>query len=287
MYKLIDRLFSSVIRLLTLVSVTILFFIIVFILRESLVVFTEVPIWGFLTGKSWRPMSSTPVFSIYPMILATLYTSFVAISIALPIGVGCAIFITFFVKETYREVIKSIINILAGIPSVIYGLIGLLVIVKFFEKIFSMAAGESVLAGGILLAIMVLPYVINTCSESMIKLKEKYMTSSQALGVSKHYMISHLILPASGKAILASTVLALGRAMGETMAVMMVIGNAPIMPRLLGKAQTIPSLIALEMGAAYVGSLHYHALYAAGFVLMLLLLVINIVLYYIRKSISF
>ncbi|MCC5909187.1 MAG: phosphate ABC transporter permease subunit PstC [Clostridiaceae bacterium] len=287
MYKIIEKIFSPIIRLLALCSVLILFLIIAFILKESLVIFKEVPILQFLLGRSWRPVSNTPTFSILPIILASMYVSVTAIVIALPIGIGCAMFISFFIGDVSREVLKSIINILAGIPSVVYGLIGLLVIVKYFEVRFSLVAGESVLAGGILLAIMILPYIINTCSESMIEIKKKYMATSDVLGVSKLYMISHLVLPAVSKAIIASTVLALGRAMGETMAVMMVIGNAPIMPKLLGKAQTIPSLIALEMGAAYVGSLHYHGLFAAGFVLMILLLLINIILYYIRRNISY
>lgn len=118
----------------------------------------------------------------------------------------------------------------------------------------------------------------------MEKVYKEYHQYSSALGVSKSYMIRKIILPESRKSILASIVLALGRGMGETMAVMMVIGNSPIMPKLLKKCQTIPSLIALEMGMAEVGSLHYHALFASGFVLMLILLGINTVLYFIKKS---
>src|SRR5699024_9983822 len=139
---------------------------------------------------------------------------------------------------------RSIIDILAGVPSVVYGFIGLLVLVKFFEIRYSFPSGESVLAGGILLSIMMLPFVISTCEESMKRIYETYLPSSNAIGVSKSYMIRKLILPNSKRSILASAVLALGRGMGETMAVMMVIGNSPIMPKLLGRAQTIPSLIA-------------------------------------------
>ena len=160
-----------------------------------------------------------------------------------------------------------------------------MVVIKFFETKFLFAAGESVLAGGIILSIMMLPFIISTCEESMEKIYNEYSTYSNALGTSKSYMIRKVILPNSKRSILASTVLALSRGMGETMAVMMVIGNAPIMPKLLGKCQTIPSLIALEMGMAEVGSLHYHGLYAAGFVLMMILLIINILLYIIKRKI--
>ena len=183
-----------------------------------------------------------------------------------------------------KRVIRSIVDILAGIPSVIYGFIGLLVLVKFLEIKFEFPTGESVLAGGIVLSIMMLPFIISTCEESMEKVYAEYSGYSNALGVSKSYMIRKIVLPNSKRSILASIVLALGRGMGETMAVMMVIGNAPIMPKLLGKCQTIPSLIALEMGMAEVGSLHYHGLYASGFILMMILLIINIILYIIKRK---
>ena len=166
----------------------------------------------------------------------------------------------------------------------IYGFIGLLVLVKFLEIKFEFPTGESVLAGGIVLSIMMLPFIISTCEESMEKVYAEYSGYSNALGVSKSYMIRKIVLPNSKRSILASIVLALVRGMGETMAVMMVIGNAPIMPKMLGKCQTIPSLIALEMGMAEVGSLHYHGLYASGFVLMMILLIINIILYIIKRK---
>ena len=160
---------------------------------------------------------------------------------------------------------------------------GLVIIVKFFEKL-GRASGESVLSGGILLSIMILPFMIDTCEETMSNIKKRYENSSKALGVSKWYMVSELILPASIKSIFIALILALGRALGETMAVMMVIGNAPIFPHLLGKAQTISSLIALEMGMVEVGGLHYNALFASGLVLMIMILAINIFINFFRKK---
>ncbi|MGI5999046.1 MAG: PstC family ABC transporter permease, partial [Lutispora sp.] len=203
-----------------------------------------------------------------------------------PIGVGRALLLSGYVKERPRLIIRGLIDIIAGIPSVIFGFIGLMVLVKFFEKFFDFPSGESVLAGGILLAVMVLPYIISTCDETMDKLYRKHSPAAQAMGISKIYILRTIVLPQSLRGIVAATVLAFGRAMGETMAVMMVIGNAPIMPRLLGKCQTIPSLIALEMGMAEVGSLHYHALFAAGFVLIVILLMINVALYYVKRSLN-
>ncbi|MCQ1529653.1 phosphate ABC transporter permease subunit PstC [Lutispora saccharofermentans] len=286
MWEVLDRLFEKSIKLLAFISLLLLSFIILFIFKESLIFFRAVPILKFITRNTWNPLAAPENLSILNIILGTLYVSIVAIIIALPIGVGSSLLLSGYVKEKPRLILRGLIDVMAGVPSVIYGFIGLLVLVKFFERVFDFSSGESVLAGGILLSIMVLPYIISTCDETMGKMYEKYSIAAKALGISKGYIIRTIVLSQSIKGITAAAVLALGRAMGETMAVMMVIGNAPIMPKLLGKCQTIPSLIALEMGMAEVGSLHYHALFAAGFVLMAILLIINIALFYIKRSMS-
>jgi phosphate transport system permease protein len=278
-----EKIFKFIMKFLTLFSMLLLAFIVIFIFKESIVFFKEVPILKFISGKTWNPLGSPDDLSILPIILGTAYVSFVGIIIALPIGVGSAVVLSSYTGDKMKRFIRGIVDVLAGIPSVVYGFIGLLVLVKFFEVKFSFSSGESVLAGGIILSIMMLPYIISTCDESMEKVYKEYAQYSNALGVSKSYMIRKIVIPESRRSILASIVLALGRGMGETMAVMMVIGNAPIMPKLLKKCQTIPSLIALEMGMAEVGSLHYHSLFAAGFILMLILFIINIFLYFIKK----
>lgn len=285
MYKLIDKIFDAVVKLLTLFSLLILVFIIIFILKESIVFFKEVSILKFITGRKWNPLKSPTDLSILNIILGTLYVSFVAIIIALPIGVGAGLLLSIYTSGKWKVITRGIIDILAGVPSVVYGFIGLLVIVKFFEAVLDFPTGESVLAGGILLSVMILPYIISTCSETMDNIYKENLISSEALGTSKIYMARKIVLPESKKGIIAAVILALGRAMGETMAVMMVIGNTPIPPKLLRRAQTIPSLIALEMGMVEVGSLHYHALFASGLVLMVMLLIINIIFYYIKKGI--
>lgn len=273
-------------KLLTLFSMLLLAFIVIFIFKESFAFFKEVSIFKFITGKTWNPLGSPDKLSIFPIILGTIYVSFIGILIALPIGVGSAVVLSSYTDENMKRIIRGIVDVLAGIPSVVYGFIGLLVLVKFFEVKFSFASGESVLAGGIILSIMMLPYIISTCEETIEKVYRQYAQYSNALGVSKSYMLRKMVIPESRRSILASIVLALGRGMRETMAVMMVIGNAPIMPKLFRKCQTIPSLIALEMGMAEVGSLHYHSLFASGFILMLMLFMINIFLYFIKKRMN-
>lgn len=280
-----ERFFSISVKFIAFIAVSLLTLILIFILKESMGVFNKVSLLSFIFGTEWQPLDSNKA-GIMPFILATLYVSFIAVLIAIPVGIGFSVFMSILVNERLRGVLRAFVNMLAGIPSVIYGFIGLSVIVKFFEKHFSFSTGESIFCAAILLSIMILPYIVSACDETMSGAYEKYEIHSKALGVSKWYMISNLILPVCKTSILCSAILATARAMGETMAVMMVIGNSPIMPTLFGKGETIPALIALEMGSAQIGSLHYHGLFAAGFVLMLLILIINIVLYNISRRIK-
>lgn len=282
-WKKSDKIFLYLTGAITFISFVLLSFIIFFIFKESLPLFKEMNLSDFIFGKRWRPYSANPSMGIFNIILATVYVAFMGTVIALPAAVGCSIFLSCVLSEKIKNIIKPYIDILAGVPSVIYGFMGLVIIVKFFEKL-GRASGESVLSGGILLAVMVLPFMIDTCEETMSAVKKKYEKSSKALGVSKWYMVSELILPVSAKSIFIALVLAVGRALGETMAVMMVIGNAPVFPHLLGKSQTISSLIALEMGMVEIGSLHYNALFASGLVLMIIILAVNIFVNFFRKK---
>lgn len=279
-----DKIFNFIVKIIAILSLSIIALIVFFIFKESIKLFQNYSFFNFIFGKKWKPLGESPTLGIFPMILSTIYISFLALLIAFPVSIGAALFISFFAKKKYKNIIHSFIAILAGIPSVVYGFIGLLVVVKFMETKFNRTSGESLLVGAFVLAIMIIPYIVSSCEESFTKIYNKYGHSSEALGVEKDYMIWHLILPSAKRSILAGAALSLGRAMGETMAVMMVIGNAPMMPTLLGKVETIPSLIALEIGSAEIGSLHYYGLYASGFILMVILIIINIVFQRIKNS---
>ena len=238
-------------------TVLVLAFVIYFIVKEALPTFQEVSVTDFLFGQRWMPIAYTGEvsFGIFNFIMATLYVSFLALAMAILVGIGAAIFLSCVASERMRGILYPFVDLLAGIPT-----------------------GSCVLAAGILLAIMLLPFLVSSCSETMLKVKEEYLPCAEAMGISKWYAIATIVLPASWKNIMMSMILAIGRAMGETMAVMMVIGNANLFPHLLGKSESIASVIALEMGTAVVGSTHYHALYAAGMVLMILLFAINMII---------
>ena len=255
--------------------------VIIFIIKEALPLFQNLTIKEFIMGDRWRPISAKPGMGIFNIIVGTIYVGIVGVVIALPFGIGVSIFLSCITSLKIRKFFKSAIDLLAGIPSVIYGFMGLIIVVKIFEN-FGRSSGESVLAGGIVLAIMLLPFMVSVLEETMTKLINKYEKESISLGVSKQYLVSELVLPLSIKSLVVALVLSFARALGETMAVMMVIGNAPIFPKLLGKTQTISSLIALEMGMVEVGSLHYSALFASAVVLMLILIIINIIIDYFR-----
>ena len=282
-----EIIFSIFIKLISFLCIMVLAFIIFFIVKESIPILKHTGIYDFVFGKVWRPLAFgvSESYGIFYIILATIYTAFLATFISLFIGIGFSIFLVFIANDFLRSFSLSLMDLIVAVPSVVYGFIGLVIIVKFFEHlpILNMSAGESVLAASILLSFMILPFIISTITESMMILKKNYNDVSISLGIDKWYMVSELILPNSKNAVLVGFILAISRALGETMAVMMVIGNSLVFPTLLGKAETIASLIALEIGMSEVRSLHYSALFASGAILMLTLSIINIAVHFLRK----
>lgn len=286
MRKITNTAFKILLCMFTGVTLAALAFVIIFIVKEALPTFSEVSLREFLFTSEWMPVEgigSGARFGIFNFIAATVYVSFLAMLIAVVAGLGASLYLSCVATDRIRGLLYPFIDLLAGIPSVVYGFIGLTVIVKFFLKA-GVHTGSCILAAAILLAVMLLPYLVSSCSETLLKNKEAYIRASDALGIDKWYSVSAVILPASWKNILTAMILAIGRAMGETMAVMMVIGNANLFPTLLGKGESIAAVIALEMGTAVNGSTHFHALYAAGLVLIVLLFIINVGINLVRRK---
>lgn len=241
---------------------------------ESVPAFTELGMSMFRPQEPWRPIGDHPTYGLMPMIAGTLYVSGLAVLFALVFGVCCAIFLNFYVPKKLAKLLLSFIELVAGIPSVIFGFIGLTVLVKWFAEHLEMAAGQSVLAAAIVLGIMLLPFVVAACSESIDHARRTYELPALALGFSKEMIIARIIFTAIWRGLVAAAMMAFGRGLGETMAVMMVIGNSPIFPTLLGRGQTLPALTALEMGSIEYGSTHLSVLYAANVVLLIILFAI-------------
>ena len=232
----------------------------------------------FFGGREWMPTATpAPQFGVLPLILGTLWVSFFAILIALPLGLGVAIYLSELASERMRKILKPTIELLAGIPSVVYGFFGLVVLVPLIQKVFHLPVGETALAGSVVLAIMALPTIITVAEDAMRNTPRAMREASLALGASQWQTIYKVIIPYAGSGISAAVVLGIGRAIGETMAVLMVTGNAAVMPRsLFEPVRTIPATIAAELGEAPAGGAHYEALFMLGCILFIITMIISV-----------
>jgi len=239
----------------------------------------------FLFGKLWFPTAHpVAVFGALPLLLGTFWVSIFAILFALPLGLATAIYIAEVANPVVRNILKPVIELLAGIPSVVYGFFGLVVVVPFIQSAFNLPVGETAFAGSIILGIMALPTII-TISEDAIRTTPRSMKeASLALGANHWQTIFRVILPYSSSGITAGAILGIGRAIGETMAVLMVTGNAAVMPHtLLEPVRTIPATIAAELGEAPQGGLHYESLFILGCVLFLITMLVNLAVEFISR----
>ena len=237
----------------------------------------NIPAKDVLLGNEWFPTATpSPIFGILPLISGTLWVSFFAILIALPFGLAISIYLAEVANEKTRKFLKPIIELLNGIPSVVYGFFGLAVIVPFLQQTFNLPVGESGLAGSLVLAIMALPTIITVAEDAMRSCPRNMREASLALGATQWQTIYKVVIPFSISGITSGIVLGIGRAIGETMAVLMVTGNAAVMPpSILEPLRTIPATIAAELGEAPAGGAHYQSLFLLGVILFFITLIIN------------
>ncbi len=275
--KLENALFLFFVYAFLFLSIGILSFFFLFLAKESLPLFENVSLPSFLFSSKWNPMAftGTASFGIFHFLMGSISVSFLALLFSTLLSLGCSIFFAFYFWDKGRRILYPLVDLLSGIPSVVYGFIGLTVGKPLFLKM-GVSTGSCVLLASVLLSILIFPFMVDSITDSMVKLKAKYFLEARALGLSPAYIILRLILPSSLRSIFLAFLLGSGRALGETMAVMMVVGNANLFPKLLSKGETIAALIALEMGSAEYHSLHYHALYASGLVLLLLVALIHL-----------
>lgn len=237
-------------------------------------------------GKEWFPTATpAPQFGFLPLITGTLWVSFFAILIALPFGISVSVYLSEVADKRVRNFLKPVIELLSGIPSVVYGFFGLIVIVPLIQKLFDLPVGETGLAGSIILAIMALPTIITVSEDAMRNCPRTMKEASLALGASRWQTIYKVVIPYSISGITSAVVLGIGRAIGETMAVLMVTGNAAVIPTtILEPLRTIPATIAAELGEAPAGGAHYQALFLLGVVLFFITLIINFSVEYVSSK---
>jgi phosphate transport system permease protein len=239
----------------------------------------KITILEFLLGKEWYPTSAPAAqFGVLPLILGTLWVSIGAIILALPIGLITAIYMAEVASERFRRVLKPIIELLAGIPSVVYGFFGLVVLVPLIQDTFKLPVGETALAGSIILAIMALPTIITISEDALRTTPMSLREASMALGASRWQTLIRVVVPYAKSGITAASILGIGRAVGETMAVLMVTGNASVIPHsFLQPVRTIPATIAAELGEAPFGGVHFQALFALGIILFIITMGFNMI----------
>ena len=258
----------------SIISVILIF---VFLLKEGLSLFKSTSIHDFVLGKFWYPISYPPKFGILPLIMGSIWVTLGAVIISVPLGLGCAILIGEILPRGLRDYVKSGVELLAAIPSVVLGFVGLVTLVPMVREIFGLRTGLNILSGSIMLAFMAMPTIVSIIEDALNSVPKNYRDGSLALGATHWQTIYRVVLRASSSGIVAGVMLGVGRVIGETMAVMMITGNAAIIPHsFFDPARTMTATIAAEMGEAVQGSAHYDALFAIGIVLFLITFLINL-----------
>jgi phosphate transport system permease protein len=272
-------------------TVVILFLICIFLFRDSLLLFNDTSLADFLTGKFWYPTAENRQFGLLPLFFGSLIVTAGSIIFSVPLGIACAIYISEIAHPKVADLMKPFIEILAGIPSVVFGFFGLVVLVPIVQHSLNLPTGQTAITGSIILGIMALPTIITISEDAISSVPSTIKQGSLALGATRWQTMYKVIVPAAISGISAAVILGIGRAIGETMTLMMVTGNSAIIPSFPGgfldPVRTMTATIALEMGEVPQGSTHFHALFAVGTVLFIITLLINLIADSIKKRYRF
>lgn len=261
-----------------LISILFVVLIFVFLLKEGISLFKTVSVSHFLFGKSWYPISDPGEFGILPLILGSLWVTAGAAVISVPLGVGCAFFIAEVAPARTRDILKTGVEMLAAIPSVVIGFIGMVTLVPFVKTAFHLPTGLTALSGSITLAFMAMPTIVSIAEDAINAVPRSYKEAAVALGATRWQTMHRVTYRAAMPGIVAAVMLGIGRVIGETMAVMMVTGNSASIPHtILQPVRTLTATIASEMGETVQGSEHYYALFAIGIVLFIITFAINFI----------
>ena len=260
------------------VVVAFVFLIFLFLLRDSLSFFGIYSAIRFLFGCNWLPISEPAQFGVLPLLLGSIYVTIGAIIICVPVGIGSAMFIAEVAPKSLKIVLKSVVEILASIPSVVLGFIGIVWLGPFLRSTLHLSTGMCGLTGSLLLAFMAFPTIISISEDALVSVPRAYREAAFGLGATRWQTLWRVILPSASPGIIAAVMLGIGRVIGETMVAMMVTGNSPVMPKsILLPLRTLTATIAGEMGETVAGSDHYLALFAVGLVLFVITFLINLV----------
>ena len=283
--KFIENVIHGIFLILGLVTVASVLMITIYLIIAGIPAIREIGIFKFLFGKTWASTASNPSFGILPFILTSIYGTAGAIVIGVPIGFFTAVYLSKIAPGKVREYMSEAVSLLAGIPSVVYGLVGMLVLVPGIRKLFHVPDGASLLAAMVILAIMILPSIIKVSITALDAVPKEYEEASLALGATPIETYFRVSVPAAKSGIATAVVLGVGRAIGEAMAVMMVSGNVPNMPSLFQSVRFLTTAVASEM--AYSSGLQQQALFSIALVLFLFILMINVTLnFFLKKDVK-
>ena len=244
----------------------------IFLFANGVPAMGKIGVFDFLLGQTWKPGNN--IYGIFPMIIGSVYVTVGAIIVGVPLGILCAVFLAWFCPQKLYKIIKPAVELLAGIPSIVYGFFGLVVLVPIMQNLFG-DSGKGILTASILLGIMILPTIIGVSESSIRAVPRAYYEGSLGLGATHERSVFFTVLPAAKQGILAGVILGVGRAIGETMAVVMVAGNQPVVPNsVFSGVRTMTANIVMEMG--YAADLHREALLATAVVLFVFILIINL-----------
>ena len=281
--KVFETAVHGVFLLLGLITVGCVLLITVYLIVSGLPAIREIGLKDFLFGQEWASTAKEPKFGILPFILTSVYGTAGAIVIGVPVGFFTAVYLSKLAGKRVRAVMESAVSLLAGIPSVVYGLVGMLILVPAVRKFFHVPDGASLLAAIIVLAIMILPSIMKVSVTALDAVPPEYEDASLALGASPVETYFRVSVPAAKSGIAAAVVLGVGRAIGEAMAVMMVSGNAPNMPELFQSVRFLTTAVASEMSYSSPGSLQRNALFSIALVLFLFIMLLNAALNFFLK----
>lgn len=279
-----EKVMSGIFLITALTSIIAVILICIFLFASGIPAMYKVGMFNFLLGNDWSPTDIPPSFGIFSMIIGSLYVTAGAILFGVPIGILTAVFMAKMCPKRLYKIIKPALDLLAGIPSIVYGFFGLMVLVPFIRNTLG-GTGKSVFTASILLGIMILPTIIGVSESAIRAVPDSYYEGALALGASHTRSVYFAVVPAANSGIFAAVVLGIGRAIGETMAVVMVAGNQAIIPNsILNGVRTLTANIVIEMG--YAAELHREVLIATGVVLFIFILIINLSFSLIKRNIN-
>jgi phosphate transport system permease protein len=280
-----ETIIRGIFALFAFASVLILALIVMFLFREGLPIFKEVSVADFLFGQEWYPTYDPPAYGIWPLIFGSVIVTVFSCLIAVPLGVLSAVYVSEIAPASIKDITKSIIELLAGIPSVVLGFFGMVVVAPFLQDTFDLPTGLNIVNASVILAIMAIPTISSISEDALYAVPSEFKEASYALGATKYETITNVIMPAALSGISTAVILGMARAIGETMVVLMVAGGAAAVPEsIFDSVRPMPASIAAEMGEAPFGSGHYHALFAIGIVLFFLTLFFNLIADYISQK---